>query len=548
MLTVEQYISKMKKKDKLDEFNFKNHAENMTTVIKYVMDYFNAYLDPEAVDYEKVKVEQSVSKIEQEIGNIFPKSKDFIVDYYRRTKSRIDKIYRSWFNELKYVDLFYCKEDLIDAVDKFCESSKMRGTGIEQYKDRLIILTEEINEQEIEKPSIAGFKYLDHTLIAWIKEVYREYAVNLFQFAQSYIRPYYEEYVELIYNREREQFYYINRYNHRYNNNPFDIDEMYEENRHRPFINGRKGELEMLVMYVWIFKDVNDTEYWPEYVNLCVSTGRVSIVGPVNILIPVKIKGIEYPNEIQSSFSYFETMTGLIKEQPVGTYILRLHYDKNNDTFWKDTAKWTQIIHNLSDTFAKFGEPFALELLPPLRTPEYNEEEFFTQYRLLEKAMKKYRDMKIVLVNGPHRHSSKPKYLMQTTEDIIKLRGIVKEMKFKMKFAIDFSKLMKNKTYLSQFEDDFNQLAEMRNAIVGIHLSKLSTRSTFANYLYKGDKVYLNKHDYPRISELMGCISALLNDNLSRYFVPDGMSNTNELEELADDLLRAGFTFSVQGR
>lgn len=547
MLTVEQYIAKMKKKDKLDEFNFKNHAENMTTVIKYVMDYFNAYLDPEAVDYEKIKVEQSVSKIEQEIGNIFPKSKDFIVDYYRQTKSRIDRMYRSWFNELKYADLFYCNEDLNYAVDEFCDSSKMRGTGIEQYKDRLIILCEEIKEQEIEKPSIAGFKYLDHSLIAWVKEVYREYGVNLFQFAQSYIRHYYEEYVELIYNRERERFYYINRYNHRYNNNPFDIDEMYEENRHRPFINGQKGELEMLVMHVWIFENVHDTEYWPEYVNLCVSIGRVSIVGPVNILIPAKIKGMEYPNEIQSSISYIETMTGSIKEQPEGTYILRLHYDKDNDAFWKDSAKLNQIIQNLSDTFEKYGEPFALELLPPLRAPEYNEEEFFTQYRLLEKSMKKYRDMKIVLVNGPHRHSSQPKYLMQTTEDIVKLRGIVKEMKFKMKFAIDISKLMKNKTYLSQFEDDFNQLAEMRNAIVGIHLSKLSTRSTFANYLYKGDKVYLNKHDYPRISELMGCISALLNDNYSRYFIPDGMSSTHELEELTDVLLRAGFTFSVQG-
>ncbi|GFZ93884.1 hypothetical protein GCM10008018_45420 [Paenibacillus marchantiophytorum] len=547
MLTVEQYIEQMKKKDKLNEFNFKNHAENMTTVIKYVMDYFNTYLDPESIDYEKMKIEQSVSKIEQEIGSIFPKSKDFIIDYYKRTKGRIDKIYRSWFKELKYVDLFNCQEDFKDAVDKFCESSKMRGTGIEQNKDRLIILTEEVREQEIEKPSIAGFKYLDHSLIAWVKEVYREYGVNLFQFAQSYIRPYYEEYVELIYNREREQFYYINRYNHRYNNNPFDIDEMYEENRHRPFINGRKGELEMLVMYVWIFEDVHDTEYWPEYVNLCVSTGRVSIVGPVNIMIPVKIKDMEYPNEILSSISFVETITGLIKEQPEGKYILRLHYEKDNDAFWKDTAKLNQIIINLCDTFAKYGEPLALELLPPLRAPEYNAEEFFTQYRLLEKSMKKYRDMKIVLVNGPHRHSSKPKYLMQTTEDIVRLRGIVKELKFKMKFAIDITKLMKNKNYLSQFEDDFNQLSEMRNAIVGIHLSKISTRSTFTNYLYKEDKVYLNKHDYPRTSDLMGCISALLNDNLSRYFIPDGMSSAHELEDLTDDLLRGGFTFSAQG-
>ncbi|MEK3735213.1 hypothetical protein MKX64_22645 [Paenibacillus sp. FSL M8-0334] len=478
MLPVEQYIAKMKKKDKLNEFNFQNHAENMTTVIKYVMDYFNTYLDPEAFDYERIKIEQSALKIEQEIGSGFPRSKDFIIDYYKRTKSRIDKTFRSWLDELKYVDLFNCKEDYENAVDKFCTSHKMKGKGIEQYKDRLIVLTEEIRENDNEQPSISGFKYLDSSLIAWVKQVYRVYKVNLFQFAESYIRPYYEEYVELIYNREQEQFYYINRYNHRYNNNPFDIDEMYEDNRHRPFIDGRKGELEMLIMYVWIFEDVHDTDYWPEYVNLCVSTGRVSIVGPMNILIPVKSKDLDYPEDIQNSISFFVTTTGLIKEHPKGAYILRLQYDKDNDVFWKDAAKLNLVIQNLCDTFVKHGAPITLELLPPLRTPEYNEEEFFAQYRILEKAMRKYKDMKLVLVNGPQRQSSKPKYLMQTTEDIIKIRGIVKEMKFKLKFAIDMSKLMKNKNYLSQFENDFNQLAEMRNAIVGIHLSKLSAKSS----------------------------------------------------------------------
>jgi hypothetical protein len=60
MFTVEQYISKIKKKDKLDEFNFQNRTENMTTVIKYVMDYFYNYLNPEAYDYENITVEQTL--------------------------------------------------------------------------------------------------------------------------------------------------------------------------------------------------------------------------------------------------------------------------------------------------------------------------------------------------------------------------------------------------------------------------------------------------------------------------------------------------------
>ncbi|MFC3770381.1 hypothetical protein [Paenibacillus sp. GCM10012303] len=85
MLSVEQYIAKMKKKDNLDEFNFKNHAENMSTVLKYVMDYFNQYLNPEEYDYENIKTEQSALKITQEIEGLFPESQGFVIEYYKKT-------------------------------------------------------------------------------------------------------------------------------------------------------------------------------------------------------------------------------------------------------------------------------------------------------------------------------------------------------------------------------------------------------------------------------------------------------------------------------
>jgi len=38
VLTIEEYIASRKKKDKLDEFDFKKHSENMGAVIKYVME------------------------------------------------------------------------------------------------------------------------------------------------------------------------------------------------------------------------------------------------------------------------------------------------------------------------------------------------------------------------------------------------------------------------------------------------------------------------------------------------------------------------------
>ncbi|MGF7048243.1 hypothetical protein J2T13_002750 [Paenibacillus sp. DS2015] len=57
---------------------------------------------------------------------------------------------------------------------------------------------------------------------------------------------------------------------------------------------------------------------------------------------------------------------------------------------------------------------------------------------------------------------------------------------------------------------------------------------------------YLYKYDYPKNSDFLSSCSALLNDNLSRYFVPEGMASDMELEELVDELLRGGFSFSGQ--
>lgn len=63
MFKVEEYIAKRKKEDKIDEFDFKKHSEEMASIIKYVTDYFNNYLNLEDYDYEMAKTQQTVNKI-----------------------------------------------------------------------------------------------------------------------------------------------------------------------------------------------------------------------------------------------------------------------------------------------------------------------------------------------------------------------------------------------------------------------------------------------------------------------------------------------------
>lgn len=546
MLTVEQYITQMKKKDKLDEFEFKKHAENMASVMKYVVEYFNTYLNPEEYDYEAIKLEQAAAKVEREIADTLPRSKDFIVDYYKEYKMRIDRSLKSHLKSLEYIELFFSKDDFESPVNQFCDDRKMQETGVARYKNELLVLAQEIKERETGKPSRTGYKHLDEALLSWVNTTYAEYKVNLFEFASAIANVYYDKYMETIYERSSERFYHINRYNHRYNNNPFGIDTIYRENSHRPFIEGRKGELEMLIMYEWLFDWGKDTEYWSEYVNLCVATGRVNIVNNMNMLLPVINKGIAYPADTISSLVLVETTTGTLKADPGGPYILRLAYDKDNDIIWKDDGQLTSTIGKLQETFIVYGVPYALELLSPLRTSTYNEQEFFSRYSLLEKKLKKYPNMVIALVNGPQRHKAKQSYLMQTTEDVIKIRTLAKEMKFRLKISLDISKLIKNKNYHNQFDQDFNQLSEIRSSIVGVHLSNSFPSGWRSDMVYKDDKVYLNQFDYPKLSDFLEAIAVLFSDNQCRYFVPEAANSVEELEELTDNLLRGGFSFVEQ--
>lgn len=79
--------------------------------------------------------------------------------------------------------------------------------------------------------------------------------------------------------------------------------------------------------------------------------------------------------------------------------------------------------------------------------------------------MRKYTDLKIVMINGPERYYSKPKYLMQTVEDILNIRKTVKERKYHLKFAIDISSLFKKKCYGHELEEKLDKLSEIRNSM-----------------------------------------------------------------------------------
>lgn len=329
MLTIDEYIAKMKKADKLNEFDYLKISENLSAVMKYVMSYFNEYLTMETCDAEEIKFKHAADKLQEEIERRYPKSKEFILCFYLQHRIRIHKELEKWANDIQYFTFFYSDDDFSSLAKEFCTSYKLNGANMNKYCNETAILLTEIKGCKTNAPSPSDMFHLDNNIVSWVLNTYRQYGVNLYDFASDHAYSYYRRYVQ--YERDddrRGQGYYVNNYNHRYNKNSFDIDQVYEDNKHRPYLENRRGELEMLVMHEWLFTEVYDDDYWPEYVNLCIAHGRVHLAENVNALMPVTITGLTFPNDVPCSIEHIVSTDGVLKKVPQESYIFRVDFNK----------------------------------------------------------------------------------------------------------------------------------------------------------------------------------------------------------------------------
>ena len=553
MLTIDEYIAKMKRAEKLDEFDFTKNTENMTAVVKYVMSYFNEYLCMETCDAEVIKLKHITEKLEEEIGKKYPQSKDFVLNFYLQYRIRIHKELDKRIQNELYFPFYYTEQDFSSLAEDFCNKYKIIDTDMNKYRKDIAILISEIKKCNTDVPHVSEMIRLDNRIVSWVRETYREYGVNLYAFAYDLSNSYYERYVKYKRGDYGRQIFQVNNYNHRYNANPFEIDRIYEDNKHRPFLENKCGELEMIVMHEWLFNCIYDDDYWSEYVNLCVSRGRVSIVKNVNVLIPVTIGALEYPTDVPCSTEHIVSTDGVIKRSPKDAYILRLDVTQMHAGVWQNTEEMTALIEKMNSSFREYSAPQILEISAPIKTASFDEENFFSCCALLERRMKKYSPMKVAILNGSGNPRSKPISCLYTIEDIIRLKAQLRERNMHMQFSIDFTALLASKKDSNYDQNGiFGELTEIKNSIACLNINNVKPQ--VGNFLKirtindDTDVNYLNKYKYPTYDDFYSMLSSTFNDNQQRYLIPKNITNNSELETLVDNLLRSGFAFSDGGK
>ncbi len=104
ILSIEEYIARRKKEDKLNESDFDAHSHNMKICVDYVFEYFNNYLNITEVEEKTVLHNEKLEKYRKQFSENEPEVREWAVSLYNEYGKQI---HRHIGNTMKENEFFF---------------------------------------------------------------------------------------------------------------------------------------------------------------------------------------------------------------------------------------------------------------------------------------------------------------------------------------------------------------------------------------------------------------------------------------------------------
>ncbi|WP_010245803.1 hypothetical protein [Acetivibrio cellulolyticus] len=269
MLTIEEYITRRKKEDKLNEFDLDARTQNMRICVDYVFEYFNNYLNTTEADEKTVLHNEKLEKYRRQLREYEPEVREWVVGIYNEYGKQIHKYIG---NIMKENDLFF----LFDTDSEFrnvsydCYSRLIKKLSfLKDQTEMLFLLIKDYHRVESEQRFGFGIPSISEEITNWVDKTWAKHQVNILAFAYSWINSFYEN-DDIWPSTHRKKSQYTWRkydYDYKQKSNLFNLDSLYRKMPKKLFIKGRKQELEILFMYYWLHEMEGDNDYWQEYLE-----------------------------------------------------------------------------------------------------------------------------------------------------------------------------------------------------------------------------------------------------------------------------------------
>lgn len=267
MLSVEDYIARRKKEDNLNEFDIEAKNENLRICVNYVFEYFNQYLDIDKMEKKTFLNNERLEKFKKQLNQYNSEIQNWLVDVYDVHEKQI---HRSIINFLKKEDLFllYHTDDEFRSCSYDCYAELIKKNPfLKNQAEMIFLFIKEYHAIQSVNSYNKPRAFLTEEFNHYFEKTWNKYKVNIWLFAENYLHCFFDDHSlwpakHKIKNKEDWQSY---TYDYKQRSNLFNLNTLYPRISKKPFMKGKKQDLEMLMMYIWLHDIEGDEKYWEEY-------------------------------------------------------------------------------------------------------------------------------------------------------------------------------------------------------------------------------------------------------------------------------------------
>ncbi|MBT2663054.1 hypothetical protein J7E35_18645 [Bacillus sp. ISL-45] len=269
MLTIEEYVARRKREDKIDEFNIDERNENMRLCVNYIFEYFNNYLNITEAEEKTALKDEKLTKYQQQLKEYDPEIIDWLTGIYSEYGKQIHKNIGNILKEDEFFFLYSSdKEFRSVSYDSYSKLIK-KHPYIKDQTEMLFLFIKDYHRVMSQRGMQSESVFISAEINEWIQKTWTKYQVNLHEFSFQWVNYFWDNdnLWPASHRKKSTTNYRKYDYDYKQKSNLFNLDSLYRKMPKKSYTKGRKQEFEILMMYYWLHELNGDEDYWQEYLS-----------------------------------------------------------------------------------------------------------------------------------------------------------------------------------------------------------------------------------------------------------------------------------------
>ena len=271
MLSIEEYIARRKKEDRLIEFDIDARIQNMKICVDYVFEYFNNYLNITEAEEKTVLRNEKLDKYRKQLRDYEPENREWVLRIYNDYGKQMNRYIGNILKENPFFFL-YNSDSEFRNVSYDCYSKLIkRFSFLKDQTEMLFLFIKDYHRVQSQQRFNFGVPTISEEINDWIDKTWAKHQVNFLIFTFDWIDYFFnnEDIWPSSHRKKALNSWRKYDYDYKQKSNLFNLDSLYRKMPKYSFIKGRKQEFEILLMYYWLHDMVGDEEnYWQAYLEV----------------------------------------------------------------------------------------------------------------------------------------------------------------------------------------------------------------------------------------------------------------------------------------